>query len=299
MNAFLLSLVHLLFWIGLFYVPLLIVVWRLDRARKAYKTEAEEPFTDLPLRLPGESTRKAADAYFDKAIEWLLLLAGASALAGFAVAMAPEANRPVTAITFGVFVLIVALVSGPRLMKSLRAYWNYQLGFKGERVVAEELNQLLSQGWRVFHDVPFDGYNVDHVAVGPVGVFAVETKTRRKWKDRATVHAAHIVVWDGKQFTWPSGTKNEFGLDQAVRNAKTVGDFLSKATGESVSCQPVLTLPGWFIEPAGRGNVIVASPKGLHKVLPKCGPITLTAAQVQRVAFQLEQKCRPDGKGVS
>lgn len=296
MKAFLLSLVPLLFWIGVFYVPVLIVMWRLKVAKDAYKVEAEEPFTDLPLRLPGESTRKKADERFEKAIEWALLLAAASALAGFAVAMTPEGTRLVIATTLGVAVAALALVAGPRVLGSIKSYLNYQLGFKGERFVAEELNQLLSRGWRIFHDVPFNGYNVDHVAVGPVGVFAVETKTKRKWRDRAIVHPAHVVVWDGQQLKWPSGTKNDFGLDQATRNAKTIGEFLSKATGERVECHPVLTLPGWWIEPAGRGAVIVASTKGLHKVLPKCGSTPLSAEQVRRIAYQLEQKCKAESK---
>jgi hypothetical protein len=293
-KAFLLNLLELLGWVIAFYIPVLFVMWRVKKARDAYEAEAKEPFTDLPLRLPGESTRTKADEHFEKAIEWILLLAAMCALAGFAVANAPEAKRPMLVVTFATLVGGFSLIAGPRVVKSLRSYWNYKLGFKGERVVAEELNQLLAQGWRVFHDVPFDSFNVDHVAVGPVGVFAVETKTRRKWEDRAAVHPAYKVIWDGLQFTWPSGVKNDFGLEQATRNAKTVGEFLSKSTGERVVCLPVLTLPGWYIEPAGRGTVIVAATKGLHKVLPKCGSTPLTPTRIQQIAFQLEQKCRPE-----
>lgn len=126
-------------------------------------------------------------------------------------------------------------------MKSLKLYWNKEFGFTGERVVAEELNQLLTLGWRAFH---VDMFNVDHVAVEPIGVFAVETKATRKWKDRATAHEGYKVKRNGRQLTWPSGAKNELGLAQAERNAKTVADFLSKASGERTECTPVLTLPG-------------------------------------------------------
>lgn len=292
LGAFLTNLVSLLFWIGLFYIPTAFVVWRMSRAKREYDKEADDPFTDLPLRLPGESTRKAADEHWERAMEWCLLLLCSSGLFGFAVARMEAGQRPFGAVIFGLPVLALSVIAGSRVMKSLRLYWSYQLGFTGERVVAEELNQLLSQGWRIFHDVPFDRYNVDHVAVGPIGVFAVETKTRRKWKDRATVHPAHMVVWDGRQLTWPSGTRNDFGLVQAARNAQTLAEFLTKAVGEPVRCQPVLTLPGWWIEAKGRGSVIVASTKGLSKVLPKCGHAVLPPAQVQRIAYQLEQHCR-------
>jgi hypothetical protein len=45
-----------------------------------------------------------------------------------------------------------------------------RLGFKGERAVGEELNQLLRQGFHVFHDLPFDSFNIDHVIVGPTAL---------------------------------------------------------------------------------------------------------------------------------
>mgnify|MGYP000447730379 CR=1 FL=1 len=45
--------------------------------------------------------------------------------------------------------------------------------------VAEALAPLTVDGCRIFHDVPAAAFNLDHVIVGPTGVFALETKTRR------------------------------------------------------------------------------------------------------------------------
>lgn len=296
MTKMLLSLAQVLFWSGLFLIPTAIVVWRVSRAKREYEAEAKEPFTDLPLRLPGESTREVADKHWEKAMDWFLALIAASTFLGFAVTQMQPRGEWLGIVLLALLMIGIAGVAGPKVLKSLREHWKYQLGFKGERVVAEELNQLLSQGWRVFHDVPFPGFNVDHVAVGPVGVFAIETKARRKWRNRKTVHPPHIVKWDGAMLTWPSGAKNQDGVDQAERNAATVAEFLSRSTGEPVQCKPVLTFPGWWVEVGGRGATIVASTKGLHKVLPICGGAGLTAPQMQRIVFQLEQRCRPDPK---
>jgi Nuclease-related domain len=51
-------------------------------------------------------------------------------------------------------------------------------GERGELRVAEILNELRSCGYRAFHDLVGDGFNIDHVVVGPAGVFAIETKFR-------------------------------------------------------------------------------------------------------------------------
>jgi hypothetical protein len=280
-------------WQLLFVSPIISAVIWMRARRRAYEREADEPFSDLPLRLPGESTQKAAEEHWERGMNWFEAMALFSGLSGLYVGLAPPEQRLSHAIVLGGINLVVAAIATPRVAKSLRQYWNHKLGFRGERFVAEELNQLLAYGWRVFHDVPFDGYNVDHVVVGPSGVFAVETKTRRKWKAHATAHAAHIVKWDGRQLTWPSGSKNDFGLEQARRNARSTAEFISKACGESITCQPVLTLPGWWVEMVGRGDVVVASTKGLHKVLQKLGNTPTSAELIQRIAYQLEQRCKP------
>lgn len=51
-------------------------------------------------------------------------------------------------------------------------------GERGELCVAEALDDLRPFGYRAFHDLVRDGFNIDHVVVGPAGVFAVETKFR-------------------------------------------------------------------------------------------------------------------------
>lgn len=56
---------------------------------------------------------------------------------------------------------------------------------------------------------------------------------------------------------------------------------------------PVLALPGWFVGRKGRGDVHVFSGKELRKHLlglQQSQPVG--AEQMQRVAHQLEQRCR-------
>jgi hypothetical protein len=50
-------------------------------------------------------------------------------------------------------------------------------GAKGEEHVGELLEGLSARGWYVLHDASLGRGNVDHILIGPGGVFTVETKS--------------------------------------------------------------------------------------------------------------------------
>jgi hypothetical protein len=50
------------------------------------------------------------------------------------------------------------------------------MGRDAEQWTAEELAKLDDRAWTVLHDVPLSRSNVDHVAIGPGRVYAIETK---------------------------------------------------------------------------------------------------------------------------
>jgi hypothetical protein len=65
---------------------------------------------------------------------------------------------------------------GGRFKRDHRA-WDQ--GAEGEEVVGGILESLVADGWQVIHDVSFGRGNIDHVVVGPGGIYTVETKSRR------------------------------------------------------------------------------------------------------------------------
>jgi nuclease-like protein len=60
-----------------------------------------------------------------------------------------------------------------------RDHGSWAQGAEGEEVVGEIPEGLVADGWQVIHDVSFGRGNIDHVVVGPGGIFTVETKSRR------------------------------------------------------------------------------------------------------------------------
>lgn len=75
---------------------------------------------------------------------------------------------------------IFSVVAGLKLRSTLYEYRRCRLGYLGERAVGHHLNRLAADGYRVYHDLQFEGFNIDHVLVGPSGVYSVETKTFKK-----------------------------------------------------------------------------------------------------------------------
>lgn len=55
-----------------------------------------------------------------------------------------------------------------------------RVGYDGEVATGQKLDRLMRQGAYVYHDVPAERFNIDHVVVSPQGMFAVETKGFRR-----------------------------------------------------------------------------------------------------------------------
>jgi hypothetical protein len=201
---------------ALMMVPVFLMMWRLAKVKARYKSESEEPFTGFPHRPPGESLRRKIQHLDDKFGQELLVMVLFPGALALIVVVNPIYQTWPWLPAFVLMSFSVAIWYGRRVMKLLRELWDYSLGFTGERVVGEELNQLMLDGYRVFHDVPFEGFDIDHVVVGPPGVYAIETKARRKPKGERGKKEYH-VRFDGTALHWPKKqeteeTKKRFGI---------------------------------------------------------------------------------------
>jgi hypothetical protein len=65
-------------------------------------------------------------------------------------------------------------------------------GATGEEHVGGLLDGLTATGWHVIHDASFGRGNVDHILIGPAGVFTVETKSHPGPVRVGRVHGATL-----------------------------------------------------------------------------------------------------------
>ncbi|WP_346189849.1 nuclease-related domain-containing protein [Rubritalea halochordaticola] len=172
---------------------------------------------------------------------------------------------------------------------------SYELGFKGERYVGQLLDSLMREGCHVYHDIPCETksakFNIDHVVISSAGVFAVETKTYRKPKELEGKARAK-VEYDGAKLHFSTGRSSGDELEQAMRNAKFLSKLLTNSTGEPVSVQGIVVLPGWFVERKGRGEALVVNPKEISQaVIDRRASPKLDPAAMRRICHQLGQLC--------
>lgn len=273
-----------------------VFIWR-SRQRKDRR-----PFPDQLklLRGPGESQRRVLAAEAEKEIAYFFAAFVLPLLVAYLLLLITtrlSGTWQFVSLIASVLGLLASLYVGARLLVShFIASGNRYLGYFGERVVAESLEPLKAQGCRVFHDVPAgDGkhpFNLDHVVIGPSGVFAIETKTRRKGRARHGF-AAHEIIYDGQVLAYPWG-EDRHGLAQAQRQAQWLEAFLQKLLGRAITVHPILTFPGWMIMRRSTGVVNVLNPKEIPSaILPRASSAPLlSAADIDLIARQLDARCR-------
>jgi hypothetical protein len=138
-------------------------------------------------------------------------------------------------------------------------------GAAGEQWTADELARLNSD-WRSHHDIPDGKGNWDHVAVGPPGVFTIDSKNLR---DSASVDDEGLRAG-----------RLHFGGNKAVSAAVRMKELIEQETGHALWVQAVFAVWGKLLpEPMlERNHVLYVEAPRLVETLESLRP-RLTAAQ--------------------
>ncbi len=135
-------------------------------------------------RRPGqygqERVRRLAAYFLGLLALCLLLLALIGLVAGFRSGLTIIAE----------VVVIAAMLTGST--RAFAALDRHERGVEGERRVGAVLDELRGDGWLTLHDVPTGRGNIDHVAIGPGGLVAVETKSHAGRRNVARIDRAWL-----------------------------------------------------------------------------------------------------------
>lgn len=280
--------------LALMVVPALLLVGLLMREGKAREQSGEKkPVKELLLRSPGESLRRKIDD-LNEGIDFSLINSIAiGAIVGALFNQNLQAGGSGMVLKMIIYALVFLgaewwVLAG--IYRRIKERTKYRLGLSGELAVGEELNKLMLEGCRVYHDFPGGpDWNIDHIIVAPSGVFAVETKARHK-RQGTGKQQSHVVIYTGDALQFPTWTETK-PLEQIERNAFQLSKVIEKSAAEKVSVTPLLVLPGWWVEHEASGPKRVFSHKYVQYAILN-GPPILTREQIKRICHQIEQKCR-------
>ncbi|MER5894817.1 nuclease-related domain-containing protein [Streptomyces sp. NPDC001876] len=119
---------------------------------------------------------------------------------------------------------------------------SWRKGLAGERVVGAELDRLVPHGWRVLHSIPLpSGADIDHLVIGPGGVFCLNTK-----------NFSGARIWVGDEAVKVNGGPGRAYLRNSRHEARRASRVLSAACRFAVEVRPVLI----FVSP---GAITMAS----------------------------------------
>jgi hypothetical protein len=230
-----------------------------------------------PKRQAGQRLRVAAKTRRREVAKklWKQLLVATIAwlaITGITVALVAIFNTHFAAFALGAFSALY-LAFGYVVFRFLD-YRGAQLsaGAEAESSTAEQLRKLRRHGWHAVHNIHLHG-DIDHVAIGPGGVFAIETKSSTTdWQ---------FVERVGKPRQWAA---------QARRNASRAGYLIKQESGHAIEVRPLIV--AWVPEQPDEsrtvdGNVVCVRGLALEAYLRSL-PQVLETEIVVAIADGLE-----------
>jgi hypothetical protein len=208
------------------------------------KRESKSPIKNLPVRQPGQSTRERIEGLFDNEIMAYAIAVAVCCLMAFWEWQRYFFPKPPQPWVMTICAILAILFTVRKILKTIPIARQLRLGAIGEEAVGQFLEEKLRPtGCQVFHDILGESFNVDHIVVGPTGVFAIETKTHSK-----PMKGMCNVKFDGEKITVNGMTPDRDPIVQAKAEARWVSDLLEQSTGRRFFVQPIVLYPGWYVE---------------------------------------------------
>ena len=185
---------------------------------------------------------------------------------------------------FGLYLAIVSMIwTLGRLFVTPQHIRAWRVGAVGEEKTAAALERL-GDSWVVLHDrrIPGSRANIDHIAIGPPGVFVIESKD---YSGQVSLGGNEIRV-NGRRVGWVDQVRRQADAVLAVLPA---GEEASPTPVTPIICVHRASLP-WIRSSAG--GVRVVSGSGLEKRLREA-PAVLDDDRIREIAAELDRRLRP------
>ena len=195
----------------------------------------------------------------------------------------------ITTTIAGALFLCLAVAVAAAANYSRNRLQSFMKGAKGEEVTARELGLLPSE-FCVFHGlathkqklIPTGASDLDHIVVGPNGVFVIETKN---WQDSITIENGNLL-YDGEEPTRPP-------LEQVKSETKALCSYLETKTGHKLQILPILCFASNTLASGeqGDGGVLVCNLNRLNAIILADNQNPISDSARQSIITTLKRDC--------
>ena len=194
-------------------------------------------------RAPGQFLAEERERFLEWGVLYILIIGATWGLVFIEVLnwYTKEKTNPWYFVLIAIPVTMFSLIRLACIRQKMR---NFSQGIQGERMVADFLwEHVVPKGYFLLNDITVDFGNIDHVLVGPNGVFCIETKMLSKLEGQRndiSVEGGYILV-NGARLNRPDP------IQQVTRLSRTLEELISKRTQIKVCVNPIVVFPEcWF-----------------------------------------------------
>jgi hypothetical protein len=168
-----------------------------------------------------------------------------------------------------------------RYKGSLRDREELRWYHEAKTMVDRAIAPLVPRGYIVFRDFKADDISIDHLLIGPKGVFALQTLVRSAnlKQGQPTVPMA---TYDGRALFFPQG-EDHMIVERAEKNAEDISEWISKRVGMPIAARAIVALPGWQVKRTSAQGISVINPAQLEALFQYIKPWPLS----EDILFQI------------
>ena len=251
------------------------------------KPKVRSPLKSAPLRNPGQSLDEEIRRLLVEDFTYYMYMGALFLAVALMEWIRWLHNSPPMPKIYTVVAGVIVIYASRKAIKIKREIRNLKQGREGEKAVGQYLEKLRGEGYQIFHDIVADGFNLDHVLIGPRGAYAIETKTITK-----PPNGQAVVEYDGEKVKMAGSEPDRNPVQQVKASANWLQELIEESTGKRFKVRPVILYPGWYITNKSKGcEVWVLNPKALPAFL-KNDNTAMSNEDVYLVSYHLSRYVR-------
>ncbi len=268
----------LLFW------SIIAFLLRLLQKSRRTGNPAAEPYLDPSLRDHIDQTDISVKSAWGFIIATILIFSAFYGLAAFFNQM-----EVITAAGLSICGIALSAVAFLKWRRAVNIQQEVRWQSEAKSIVSEAVEQMVKRGYTVFNNVVVQGGVIDHLLIGPKGVFAVHSLVRRITLKTDPPSGAQ-ATYDGRTIYFPHG-KDHLSIEEAVTRTDWISEWLSAKLPEPLAARAIIALPGWQVKRTSAEGISVINPNQMEALFQYIRPRPLAKETIHYIADQVKAYC--------